>query len=136
MFEGINEIAILVSAILAVAVGNIWYSPLVFGNVWMRAVGIRPGEDVFPKDKVVGAVLKGVCVQVVFFLTLAFLMQGINASVYTLSEVAGILTLIIALQALSTVIWEQKPFMYFLVNAGYVGVIILGGLAVITYWPW
>ena len=32
----INWLAILVAAISAFVVGGIWYSPLMFGNAWMK----------------------------------------------------------------------------------------------------
>jgi hypothetical protein len=37
-------IAILVSAVLAFILGWVWYSPKVFGNVWMEAIGKRDGD--------------------------------------------------------------------------------------------
>ena len=39
----INYYAILVSAILAMVVGAIWYGPL-FGKKWMEVVGINPSD--------------------------------------------------------------------------------------------
>lgn len=136
MFEGINEVAIVVSAILAIAVGNVWYSPLVFGNVWMRAIGIQSGSDVLPQREMMIAVVRGVFAQMLFFVTLSFLMKGVDMNVYSLMEIAGLVTLLVATQSLGAVIWERKPFAYFLVQVGYSAVIIFGGLAVITYWPW
>lgn len=38
------SLAILLSAILAFALGWLWYSPKVFGNVWMEAIGKKPGD--------------------------------------------------------------------------------------------
>lgn len=36
--------AILISAALAFALGWLWYSPKMFGTVWMEAIGKRPGD--------------------------------------------------------------------------------------------
>ncbi len=40
----INLWAILVAAVVAHFMGALWYSPLLFGNMWMRAVGIKKGD--------------------------------------------------------------------------------------------
>ncbi len=36
---GVNFLAVLVSAIAYMALGAIWYSPVLFGNAWMRSIG-------------------------------------------------------------------------------------------------
>jgi len=40
----INFLAILVSGIAAMLIGALWYSPLLFGKVWMKAIG-KTEED-------------------------------------------------------------------------------------------
>ena len=37
--HGINYLAVLVAAIAYMALGALWYSPPVFGNLWMRLIG-------------------------------------------------------------------------------------------------
>jgi hypothetical protein len=41
LLASINFWAVLVAAISAFIVGGIWYSPKVFGNIWMKAVGME-----------------------------------------------------------------------------------------------
>jgi len=36
--------AILVSAILAFALGWLWYSPKMFGTIWLNSIGRSPGD--------------------------------------------------------------------------------------------
>lgn len=36
---GINWLAVIVAAILNMALGALWYSRLLFGNLWMKAIG-------------------------------------------------------------------------------------------------
>ncbi len=36
----LNVTAILVATVSGFVVGGLWYSPLLFGNAWMRAAGI------------------------------------------------------------------------------------------------
>ena len=36
---GINYLAILVSAVAYMVIGAIWYSPVLFGNAWLKGIG-------------------------------------------------------------------------------------------------
>lgn len=39
-----NFLAIVVAALVSMPVGFIWYNPKVFGNVWMREIGVTDPE--------------------------------------------------------------------------------------------
>lgn len=39
MYGYVNYLAVLVAAIAAMIVGFVWYSPGVFGNIWMKIIG-------------------------------------------------------------------------------------------------
>ncbi len=43
-FVGINPWAVLVSAIAAMVIGFLWYSPILFANPWMRLMGFDPND--------------------------------------------------------------------------------------------
>jgi hypothetical protein len=43
--EGINWIAVLVSAVAAMIVGAAWYSSYLFGNRWLTAIGKTTREE-------------------------------------------------------------------------------------------
>jgi hypothetical protein len=36
---GINYLAVLVSAVAYMIIGALWYSPILFGNAWMKGIG-------------------------------------------------------------------------------------------------
>ncbi|HLB15109.1 MAG TPA: DUF1761 domain-containing protein [Burkholderiales bacterium] len=40
----LNGWAILAAALVAYALGGVWYAPPAFGNAWLRALGKRPEE--------------------------------------------------------------------------------------------
>lgn len=40
----INLIPVIVAAVINMAIGALWYSPLVFGKVWLKSIGKTP-ED-------------------------------------------------------------------------------------------
>ncbi len=37
-------IEILIAAIISIVLGSLWYSPLMFGNQWMKLLGITPKQ--------------------------------------------------------------------------------------------
>ena len=133
MFLHINEPAIVVSALLAAAVGSIWYSPLVFGTSWMKTVGLTAqDEHAFP----FGEVVKGIGAQLVFFLLISQFIPLVQEELFTMMQIGALLTLIIGSHMLVHVIMEKRPLSYFLITIGYTAITVFGGLAVITYWPW
>ncbi|MBI9054348.1 MAG: DUF1761 domain-containing protein [Bacteroidales bacterium] len=43
-FLSINFLAVFVSALAAFALGSVWYSPLMFGKGWQKAVGLTDDD--------------------------------------------------------------------------------------------
>ena len=43
-FHGINIWAVLVSIVAMMVIGALWYSPVLFGNTWLRLIGKKPEE--------------------------------------------------------------------------------------------
>lgn len=44
----VNWLAVLLAALSTLAVGSVWYTPKVFGNLWMRLTKVKPGKDSSP----------------------------------------------------------------------------------------
>ncbi len=136
MFEHVNELAVLVSAILAIAVGSIWYSPLLFGPLWMKSIGQSIDDGELSKEEMIRSSIKGVLAQIVLFVIITqFIEIGLSASVPLLT-MSGLLVALIAVQTLSLVVWERRPLAYVLVHTGYNAIVIFGGVGIIAYWPW
>ncbi len=136
MFESINTIAVLVSAILAVSVGSIWYSPLFFGTAWIKASGLPPEHADFSRKEIIRLTAVGVVVQFIFFSVIAQLITLKDMGGFSLLKIGGLLAILIVARMLIPIIWEKRPLAYFLINAGYSVVILFGGLGIIAYWPW
>lgn len=97
----INYLAVLVAAIAGMVVGAVWYSPAVFGNAWMKAIGKKTDQLGDPTNSYliatvlalvlayvmahfvdyVNASTVGAAVQLAFWLWLGFVIttQGVNA---------------------------------------------------------
>jgi len=50
----LNYWAVLVSAVASMVIGALWYSPILFGNIWMNLMKIDPKNIDKMKDKGMG----------------------------------------------------------------------------------
>ena len=135
MFTDVTVLPILVSAILAVAVGSIWYSPLLFGSIWMKSVGISMENGVGEREMIVRAI-QGVLAQSIFFFVLSQFILNSQSGGMSLTKIGVLLTAFIIAGIINAIILEKKSVAYLLINAGYSAIIIFGGIGVIAFWPW
>jgi len=136
MFEQVNEMAVLVSALLAIAVGSIWYSPLLFGLIWMRSIRQNVFDAPLSKSEVFRASIQGILIQTIFFVIVTqFIEMSLRAGV-SLTTLCGFLLGLIGVQTANLMVWERRPLSYLLVHTGYTALVIFGGVGIIVYWPW
>jgi len=117
----LNLLSILIAGIVSAVIGFVWYHPRVFGSAWMRLSGITPEMSERGKKRMhVNA-------------TVALLASILGAFVlYSLEMKLGVYDINGAMQlgfwmwagfvvpALSgIVLWEQKPVLLYVINAGY-----------------
>ncbi len=118
MFD-VSFLPILAAAVANVILGMIWYNPRVFGNAWMAAGNIVPSER-GKKMMPVSAFLAFLAAMVVAYVMNHF---GIAWGVF---DWIGAIELafwcwvgFVAPTMLGMVLWEQKPFKYYAIVAGY-----------------
>ncbi len=129
----LNWWAILAATLAAFVLGGLWYSPVLFGKLWMRANGFRE-EDLNKGNlgKIFGLAF-------VFTLVMALnLAMFLNDPKTTAAwgATAGFLAGFgwVALGIGIVALFERRPFTYTLVNGGYmtVALVIMG--AIIGAW--
>jgi hypothetical protein len=116
-----NYLAILVASLVAMVIGFLWYSPMLFGEIWMKLVGIDK-KDMDKNSKNMGPIM-------VVALLMTILMSYVLAHFLTLMEVtdaAGAAELafwvwlgFMLTQTIGSVLWEGRPFKLFLINVLY-----------------
>lgn len=135
-FDQINELSILVAAILAVAVGSIWYSPLLFGPLWMRSIGDTRSEGEIPKREILLSAVQGVLVHGALFVVLAYFLSFVYAGSVTFVKLCVLLTVLLSIHTVGTALGEKRSLAYILIKLGHTAIVIFGGLSIITFWPW
>ena len=129
----LNYWAILVSALSALLIGGVWYSPAVFGKIWMR-------ENGFTEES-----LKSGNMAKIFGLTfLLSLVAAINLAMFlgpdttmSLGAVYGFLAGFgwVAMFIGTTYLFERRSFALFAINAGYSVVTLTVMGLIIGAWP-
>ena len=140
-----NWLAILVSALIPLIIGSIWYHPKAFGTVWMNATGIT--EDKLKNMSPAKAYIVALVISVVlsFYLYINVLTGGPDdmrhgQEIYmTFKHGAAhgaFLGLFVVLPVLATnAIFEMKSAKYIFINVFYwiVSLALMGGT--LNGWP-
>ncbi len=131
--ESINYLAVLVSAVAVFGLGSLWYTPILFGNVWLKEVGITPDEA--EKSNMAKTFGLGFLCILLMCLTMAMFLRD---SGYSVTEGArwgtyagfGLMGATVALNA----VYESKSFLYIAINAGYVTIGMAMAGAILRAW--
>ena len=116
-----NYLAILVATVSTFLLGGLWYSPVLFGNAWMREMGFTPESCKAMGDagRIMG--LAFVIELIMAFNLAAFI--GAKASLaFGLFAGAAAGFGWVALAFGVTYLFERKSLRLFFINAGYHGV--------------
>ena len=114
-----SVLPVVVSAILTMLLGMLWYSPHVFGTAWMRMTGISPEAAERGKKRMPLMAFVGLCAAMM----IAWVMTYVNTA-WGFYDWIGALELgfwtwagFVAPTMLGTVLWEQKPLKLYFINA-------------------
>lgn len=117
----VTFIPILIAGIAAMVLGFGWYHPRVFGGAWMRMVGVTPEMAERGKKRMPITVT----IAVLASMLAAYVMNHFGAA-WGVFDVIGAIELglwswlgFVVPPMLGIVLWEQKPFSLFLINALY-----------------
>ena len=139
-FVGINPWAVLVSAIAAMVIGFLWYSPILFANPWMRLMGFDPNDKAKIAEmrkgagkiyglafvaSLVSAVVLAKIIAVTSVVTIPYGMK-VGFAVWL-----GFVTTV----QLTGALFGRQPTRLYLINTGYQLVCYLAMGAVLAQWP-
>jgi Protein of unknown function (DUF1761) len=130
-FHTLNVWAILVSALSAFALGGLWYSPMVFGAAWKRANGFSTEPPpANAKIFIISFVLS-----LVMALNLAMFLNDPKTNLTwgaTAGFLAGFGWVAMGLGIVS--LFERRPWLYVLVNGGYLTLALVLMGAILGAW--
>jgi len=130
----INIWAVIVAALIRLVVGAIWYSPVAFGPVWQKTVGIT-------QDKMMAAMPRAIAVDAVGSLIMSFILLHAvtyaGANTLLLGAAVGALNWLgfVAVVLIATNVYEQKPMRGAYIGAGFnlVAMALMGALLAVWH---
>ena len=130
----LNYLAILVSAVVGMILGALWYSPLLFGKAWMKLTGMT--EEQAKADMKDRGAAKMYLVAFLAVLLMAYVMAYLmnmmdgNDVVTGLQAGFWIWLGFIATTMINPVLWQKQPLkLYFMNTAHYlVALLVMGAI--------
>jgi len=127
----INLISVLIAAIVGMALGALWYSPLMFGNLWIKLSGMNKKDIEKAKAK---GMSKAYLANFIAVIITAYVLSYLISLTQVIAIGEGILLSVmlwigfVAPVILGSVLWEKKPVGLYILNVTYylVQLIIMG----------
>ncbi len=137
-FMAVNYLAVLVSSIVAFIIGYLWFSPYLFGNLWMKLSGIDSNKKDKPvkKKSMTGSLIGGFVSLLVMMYVLAYFISYAGAKTWVDGACIGALVWLgfFATTMLGMVLWEGKPFKLYLLSVlHYLVVLVIAGV-ILAVW--
>jgi hypothetical protein len=132
----IHLLAMLVSAIATVAIGALWYSPLLFGKAWMEAHGFTDDEISDLRERMPRAyALSFVCFMLMAFV-LTVLLSGLGATNAVDGVKVGFVVWLgfAAPIGLMASMYSRVPFVVYLIDVSYQLVYMIAMGAILGAW--
>ena len=139
-FVGINPWAVLVSAIAAMAIGFLWYSPMLFATPWMRLMGMDPNDKAKIAEmrksagKMYGLSFVASIVSAVLLAKIIDI-SSINSVPYGMKIGFAVWLGFVTTVQLTGALFGKQPTKLYLINTGYQLVCYLAMGAILAKWP-
>ncbi|WP_312473356.1 DUF1761 domain-containing protein [Neobacillus sp.] len=117
-FADVSILAIILAVVANMVIGALWYSPLLFATIWVKALG-KKKEDMNPEGAKIGyslTTLGGVFTAVVLSLFIHLL------DIVTILDgalIGFLVGLVAAFRELSPTFFESRKYTLFFISAGY-----------------
>ena len=115
----VNYIAVFASAVVSMVIGFLWYSPILFGEAWMKASGKTKKEiDSAKKKGMTSYYLAAFIATLLMAFILAYFVQYVLAATFFEGMQAGFWIWLgfVAPVLLGSILWEGKSFSYYMIN--------------------
>ena len=137
--HSVNWLAILVAAISTMAVGFLWYSPLLFAKPWMREMGYDPNDKakIQEMQKSAGPAYAGSLVaSLLSAFTLALIFHGLGANDLHVGLIASFHVWLgfVATVQLTGALFMKQSMKLLAINTGYQLVCYLVMGAILVTW--
>jgi len=130
---GVNYLAVIVAAVVAIVIGFIWYAPQVFGTRWMAYLGTTQAQLGQPGP---AGIVTGVVASLVNAFVLAVLSLNLGGKTLTDGVMLGVIVWLgfMATLTAAEVAFTKRPWGLWVINNVH-NVIVQGVMgAIVTVW--
>lgn len=141
----INYVAVVVAAVANMALGFLWHGPL-FGKQWMALMGItsQQADAMKSSPEAKNKMMRSYGMAFVGALVMAFVLAHFYVFAKDYMEADGLTAGLasgfwawlgfVAPVTMGAVLWEQKPWKLWVINAGYYLIALLVMGILLSYW--
>ncbi len=132
----INYVAVLVAGLASMALGALWYSPLLFGKRWMELMKIDFADMKEMKKKATKMYAINFVATLVMAYVLAHFVDYTQAGTFLEGLQTGFWIWLgfIATVMLGSVLWENKPLELYFMNVSYQLLNVLIMAVIVAVW--
>lgn len=137
MNVSINLLAVLATGIFAMIIGSIWYSPMLFGDVWMKLINMTREDMEKAKQRGMAKFyLIAFIAALLMNYVLAHFIKYTNAVTFIEGMICGfwIWFGFVATISINGILWENKPFTLYLINVCEYFVVLLLSGGILAIW--
>ena len=118
-FLDVSILAIIISAILNAIVGGLWYSPVLFGKTWMKAMDIK--EENFDKSGANTGYALSFIGSIITAYTLSVIINSLDVVTLGGGALIGFLAGfgIAAMREVAPTFFESRKFILYVISASY-----------------
>lgn len=130
------ELEIIVAGLIATVIGAVWYSQALFGNAWMKLAGVSGRDSRASKEVMVRSLIVHFVASVVLAFVLNMFVDLYGARTFSEGALVGFWIWLgfFATTLVGSVLWENKSWRLYLLNAVHYLVMlsVVGGI--LTMW--
>ena len=129
----LNWLAVIVTGIVSWIIGAIWYAPPVFGNRWMKLVGIKPEDARASAGK---ALVGGLVLAIITSFFLAIFINFMAATTFVDGAIGGFLVWLgfIATAAATGVLFERRPVALYAIGQTHLAIAFIVMGIILAVW--
>ena len=117
----INWYLVGAGTLLSMLIGMLWYSPLLFCNIWLKAVRLKKEDMAASRASHFPAYTVSVLAHAILSLVLGVMVLNLNIHGFQYGMILGLLFWLgfNCTSVIKYVFFEKRPWILFLMNAGY-----------------
>ena len=133
LIKSINYLAVLCGVVWAIVVGNIWYHPKVFFNVWAKEIGLKKVK--ITKEAMMRGFGMMILMTAVEMLSLAGIIVLMGGGLVKAVHAGLLISLgMMAASRLSEAFFEQRSVKAWLIQSGFNFISVMGASVILGLW--